>query len=299
MRKTIDRIGEFAIRGIAFVAISLIFLIFVYVAREAAPLAWRSIEGITLSSAFQPPNTWQPVGGTPKFNIIPLILGTLKVTLIAMLFATPLALAAALYTAEFAPPSLREWIKPGVEVLAGIPSVVVGFFALVVLASWLQDTFGFAFRLNALNAGIGLAFAVIPLIYTVSEDAFTAVPRTYREASLALGASKVQTAIRVVVPAALPGMFAAMILGFGRAIGETMIVYMASGNASIMSLSPLLPVRTLSATIASELGEVVVGGGHYRMLFFLGFVLFVITSILNWIGSRYNRRLRTRLFGAA
>jgi phosphate transport system permease protein len=299
MRKTIDRLGEFAIRGIAFIAIAIIFLIFVYVAREAAPLAWRTIEDITLSSAFQSPYSWQPVGGVPKFNILPLVLGTLKVTVIAMLFATPLALAAALYTAEFAPPSLREWLKPGVEVLAGIPSVVIGFFALVVLATWLQDTFGFEFRLNSLNAGIGLAFAVIPLIYTISEDALTSVPKLYREASLALGASKVQTAVRVVLPAALPGIFAAMILGFGRAIGETMIVLMASGNASMVSLSPFVPVRTLSATIASELGEVVVGGGHYRILFFLGVVLFVITSILNWIGNRYNRRLRARLFGSA
>jgi phosphate transport system permease protein len=278
---------------------AIIFLIFIYVAREAAPLAWRTIEGITLPGTVQPPMTWQPVGGTPKFNILPLILGTLKVTLIAMLFATPLALAAALYTAEFAPPALREWVKPGIEVLAGIPSVVIGFFALVVLASWLQDTFGFEYRLNSLNAGIGLAFAVIPLIYTVSEDALTSVPKLYREASLALGASKVQTALRVILPAALPGIFAAMVLGFGRAIGETMIVYMASGNAAIMSVSPFVPVRTISATIASELGEVVVGGGHYRILFFLGVVLFVITSILNWIGNRYNRRLRTRLFGSA
>jgi phosphate transport system permease protein len=251
-----------------------------------------------MATPFEPPYSWQPVGGTPKFSIIPLILGTFKVTLIAMLIATPLALAAALYTAEFASPKLREWIKPAVEVLAGIPSVVVGFFALVVLASWVQSTFGLEFRLNALNAGIGLAFAVIPLIYTVSEDAFTAVPRLYREASLALGASKVQTAVRVVVPAALPGIFAAMVLGFGRAIGETMIVLLASGNASILSLSPFVPVRTLSATIASELGEVVFGGGHYRVLFFIGVVLFIITSVLNWVGAHYNRRLRERLFGS-
>ena len=241
---------------------------------------------------------WQPVGGIPKFNVLPLVVGTFKVTLIAMLLGTPLALAAALYTAEFAPPSLREWIKPAVEVLAGIPSVVVGFFVLIVLASWLQDAFNFEFRLNAVSAGIGLAFAVIPLVYTVSEDALTSVPKLYREASLALGASKAQTAIRVVLPAASPGIFAALVLGFGRAIGETMIVLLASGNASTLSLSPFVPVRTLSATVASELGEVVFGGGHYRVLFLLGVILFIITSIVNWVGARYNRRLRQRLFGA-
>ena len=299
VRNRIDRLGELFISAVAFVVIAIIFLIFVYVAREAAPLAWRTIDGISIWSPFQTPYTWQPVGGVPKFNILPLIVGTLKVTLIAMLLATPLALAAALYTAEFAPPSLREWIKPAVEVLAGIPSVVIGFFVLIVLASWLQDAFGFQFRLNALSAGIGLAFAVIPLIYTVSEDALTSVPKLYREASLALGASKPQTAIRVVLPAASPGIFAALVLGFGRAIGETMIVLLASGNASMLSLSPFVPVRTLSATIASELGEVVFGGGHYRVLFLIGVVLFVITSLLNWIGARYNRRLRQRLSGAA
>lgn len=299
IRNRIDRAGEIFISAVAFVAIAIIFLIFIYVAREAAPLLWRTIDGVSISSPFQAPYTWQPVSGVPKFNILPLIIGTLKVTLIAMLFATPLALAAALYTAEFAPPWLREWIKPGVEVLAGIPSVVVGFFVLIVMASWFQDAFGFDFRLNALTAGAGLAFAVIPLIYTVSEDAFSAVPQTYREASLALGASKAQTAVRVVLPAASPGVFASLVLGFGRAIGETMIVLLASGNAAILSLSPFVPVRTLSATIASELGEVVFGGGHYRILFFIGVVLFIITSLLNWAGAQYNRRLRLRLFGAA
>jgi phosphate transport system permease protein len=253
--------------------------------------------GRSVASTITPPVVWQPVSVNPRYNVIPLILGTLKVTLIAMLIGTPLALAAALYTSEFAPARLREWIKPAIELLAGIPSVVMGFFALIVLATWLQATFGLEFRLNALNAGIALALAVIPIIYTVSEDALTAVPSHYREASLALGASKIQTAVRVVFPAAMPGIGAAMILGFGRAIGETMIVLMASGNAAYMSLSPLVMTRTLSATIAAELGEVVFGGGHYRILFFLGSLLFVVTSVLNWIGDRYNRRMRRRLFG--
>jgi phosphate transport system permease protein len=298
-RRRIDRIAEKLIFGFAVLAVAIIFLIFIYVAREAAPLAWSTIDGITLWSPFQTPISWQPVSGVPKYNVLPLILGTFKVTLIAMLFATPLALAAALYTAEFAPPSLKEWIKPAVELLAGIPSIVVGFFALIVLASWFQDAFGFEFRLNSFTAGISLALAVIPIIYTVSEDALSSVPKLYREASLALGASKSQTALRVILPAASPGIFAALILGFGRAIGETMIVLLVSGNAAILGLSPFVPVRTLSATIAAELGEVVFGGGHYRILFFIGALLFVITSVLNWLGARLNKRLRQRLFGSA
>lgn len=290
-RRTLDRIAEKAIFALALLAIVIICLIFFYVVREALPLP--------LGDAFTSSYTWQPVSNIPKYNVFPLILGTLKITVIALLLGTPLALAAALYTAEFAPPRLREWIKPAIEMLAGIPSVVVGFFALIVLASWLQSTFGFEFRLNALTAGIGLTLAVIPIIYTVSEDALTAVPRLYREASLALGASKVQTAVRVVLPAAIPGISASIILGFGRAIGETMIVLMVSGNAAVLSLDPAMPARTLSATIAAELGEVVVGGEHYRMLFFIGALLFVITSLLNWIGDRYKRRLREKLFGSA
>lgn len=297
-RRFLDRVAETLILGFASIAIAIILLIFIYVGKEALPLLWENLDGASIPGAFAPPVEWQPVSINPRYNVIPLILGTLKVTLLAMLIATPLALAAALYTSEFAPVRLREWIKPTIELLAGIPSVVMGFFALIVLASWLQAQFGLAFRLNALNAGIALSLAIIPIIYTVSEDAFTAVPKHYREASLALGASKIQTAVRVVFPAAMPGVGAAMILGFGRAIGETMIVLMASGGAAIVSLSPFVSTRTLAATIAAELGEVVVGGGHYRILFFLGTLLFVVTSVLNWLGDRYNRRMRIKLFGA-
>jgi phosphate transport system permease protein len=298
-RRVMDSVAEKLIFFFALIAISIIFLIFVYVAREAFPLITQAPEGISLTSPFTSPFVWQPVSGVPKYNVFPLILGTFKVTLIAMLIATPLALLAALYTAEFAPPSLREWIKPTIELLAGIPSVVMGFFVLIVVASWVQSVFGFEFRLNAVTAGIGLALAIIPVIYTITEDALTAVPNHYREASLALGASKAQTAMRVVLPAASPGIGAAMILGFGRAIGETMIVLMVSGNAAMLTLDPAVPVRTLAATIAAELGEVVFGSGHYRILFFLGTLLFLITSALNWVGDRFNRRLRSRLFGSA
>jgi phosphate transport system permease protein len=296
-RRLLDRIAENLILVFASIAIAIILLIFVYVGKEALPLLWETSEGASIAKTVGEPFKWQPISDDPGFNVFVLLLGTLKVTTIAMLIATPFALAAALFTSEFAGPRFREWIKPAIELLAGIPSVVMGFFALIVLASWLQDHLHLFFRLNALNAGIAMALAIIPIIYTVAEDAMTAVPQHYREASLALGASKTQTAIRVVFPAAMPGIGAAMILGFGRAIGETMIVLMASGNAALLSFSPLVTTRTLSATLAQEMGEVVVGGGHYRVLFFLGTLLFVITSVLNWLGDRYNRRMRFKLFG--
>jgi phosphate transport system permease protein len=298
-RRAVDRLAQISIFAVAFVAIAIILLIFIYVGREALPLVTGASEGLTLATPFSAPHTWQPVSSTPKYNVLPLIIGTLKVTIIAMLIATPLALAAALYTAEFAPARLREWIKPAIELLAGIPSVVLGFFGLMVLATWIQAGFNVAYRLNALTAGIALALAIIPIIYTVSEDAMSAVPRLYREASLALGASKGQTAVRVVLPAAIPGIAAAIILGFGRAIGETMIVLMVSGNSATWSLDPTSPVRTLAATIAAEMAEAVFGSGHYHVLFFIGVLLFVMTAVLNWIGDRLNRRLRERLFGSA
>ena len=299
-RRAADRIAEVLIRVVALVAIAIILLIFVYVGREALPLATGSNpDGLSLLSPFSAPYSWQPVSNVPKYSVFPLIIGTIKVTIIAMLIATPLSLAAALYTAEFAPSRLREWVKPAIELLAGIPSVVLGFFALMVLATWVQAALNIPYRLNALTAGIALAFAIIPIIFTVSEDAMTAVPKLYREASLALGASKGQTAIRVVLPAAIPGIAAAIILGFGRAIGETMIVLMVSGNSATWSLDPTTPVRTLSATIAAEMAEAVFGSGHYRILFFIGALLFIITGVLNWAGDRLNRRLRQRLFGSA
>jgi phosphate transport system permease protein len=169
----------------------------------------------------------------------------------------------------------------------------------MVLAGWLQSAFGWTYRLNALTAGIGLSLAVIPIVYTVSEDAFTSVPQTYRDGSLAMGASSWQTAWRVVLPAAMPGVLAACVLGFGRAIGETMIVLMASGNAAVLSLLPTDSIRTFSATIAAELGEVVVGSAHYHVLFFIGAFLFVLTFSINLAGHWWVGRLQKKLQGAS
>lgn len=293
----------------AVLAISIIFLIFVYVGKEAIPIFYdaQARKEASLHNLFAPQTygskdlplafVWQPVSEVPKYSVLPLFLGTLKVTILALLFGAPLAIAAALYTAEFASHRVREIVKPVVELLAGIPSVVLGFLALLVFATWLQDLFGFDYRLNAITAGVAMALAIIPIIYTVSEDALTSVPRTYREASLALGVAPWKTAWSVVLPAATPGIFAALILGFGRAMGETMVVLMASGNAAITSLSLTDSVRTISATIAAELGEVVFQSPHYYVLFFLGAMLFVLTFALNMLGEYFVANLKRKLMG--
>ena len=233
--------------------------------------------------------TWQPVSSSPKYGIIPLVIGSLKVTLVAMAIAIPIAILAALFISSFAPRWAKEILKPSIEILAGFPSVVIGFFALVQLASILQSTLGYPYRLNALVGGAAMALAVIPIIFTVTEDALAAIPKHMTESSLALGATKWQTALFVTLPAATPGVFAAILLGFGRAFGETMIVLMATGNAPIVSAIIADPVRTLSATIGAEMAEVVVGDPHYHVLFLLGAILFLFTFLLNAIAEGYVR----------
>lgn len=239
---------------------------------------------------------WQPVSDHPRYGLLPLFFGTLKVTLIAILFAGPVAIMAAIYTALFAPKRIREYIKPCIELLAGFPSVVIGFFALMVLASFLQDLFGYSGRLNGFVGGIAMALAAIPVIYTLTEDALSAVPRTYLEAGLGLGASIRQTAFGIILPAATPGIFAAVLLGIGRIFGETMIALMATGNASLISLNPFDSVRTLSATIGAEMAEVVFGDTHYSVLFMIGSLLFIFTFILNALAEFYFRNRLIRRF---
>jgi phosphate transport system permease protein len=230
---------------------------------------------------------WQPVSDNPRYGLLPLIVGTLKVTILSILFAAPVAIFAALYTAMFAPRRLKEYIKPVIELLAGFPSVVIGFFALMVLASFFQNLFGYSSRLNGFVGAIAMGLAAIPIIYTLTEDALTAVPRTYIEASLGLGASIRQTAFTVVLPAATPGIFAAVLLGIGRVFGETMIALMATGNAALISANPFDSVRTLSATIGAEMAEVVFGDTHYSVLFLIGSLLFIFTFTLNAVAEFY------------
>jgi phosphate transport system permease protein len=308
-RQALDRAVRVVIAAVALTAIAAVALIFLFVFREALPIFtspevreevtfWRMLLPQTWGGTSDAPTfSWQPVSTVPKYSLAPLVAGTLKVTLVAIVVAVPVAVAAAVFSAEFAPRRLRETVKPAIELLAGIPSVVLGFFALVILAGAFQDAFGFVYRLNAVVAGVALGLTIVPVVYTVSEDALTAVPRSYREAALALGASKARTAWSVVLPAASPGIFAAVVLGFGRAVGETMIVLMASGNAAIPNLDPTLPARTIPATIAAEMGEVVVGGAHWSVLFFLGALLFLTTLAFNSLGGWYVARLRKKLGG--
>ncbi len=230
---------------------------------------------------------WVPVSDNPKFGLLPLLLGTLKVTIIAMLIAGPLAVLAALYTSTFASKRAKEIIKPVIELLAAFPSVVIGFFALMILATFFQELFGYETRLNSFVGGVAMALAAIPIIYTISEDALSAIPKTYTEASLALGASKWQTAFFVTLPAAVPGIFAAMLLGIGRVFGETMIALMATGNAALMSANPFESVRTFAATIGSEMAETVFGDHHYSVLFFIGALLFIFSFGLNALAEFY------------
>lgn len=245
----------------------------------------------------KPEYIWQPVSRVHKYNLVPLFVGSLKATLVALLVGVPLALSAAIYVSQLAHPKTKEWLKPAIELLAGIPSVVLGFFALIVMASVLQSIFGYASRLNAFVAGIALGLAVIPVVFSIAEDALTSVPRTYVQAALALGSSKWQAAWRIVLPAAIPGVFAATVLGFGRAIGETMIVLMASGNASIVSWSVFDSTRTMTATIAAELAETVFGGNHYRILFLIGGLLFLVTFLSNLVADVVIHRLKAKLEG--
>lgn len=240
--------------------------------------------------------TWQPVSGEPKYGLLPLVVGSLKVTVIAIVLASPLAILAALFTSSFAPRWAKELLKPAIELLAGFPSVVIGFFALVTLATLMQDLFALEYRLNALVGGVAMALAVVPIVFTVAEDALAAVPKFMTEASLALGATRWQTALFVTLPAATPGVFAAVLLGFGRAFGETMIVLMATGNAALMGWSLAEPVRTMSATVGAEMAEVVFGDTHYHVLFLIGAVLFVFTFILNAVAEGYVRQRLLRRF---
>ncbi|MCX6251787.1 MAG: phosphate ABC transporter permease subunit PstC [Bacteroidetes bacterium] len=336
-------ISEKVITGVAFLTITIIVLIFLFVFRETLPLfrqhsqkvtttaqvqeqygsdegAGRNagnqeVYGITKDSitsadnsreTIEPGNNegrvifpdkatfkglwgkeWMPVSDKPRYGLMPLILGTFKISILAILFAAPLAILAALFSAAFSPKWLREIIKPAIELLAGFPSVVIGFFALMVMASVFQNFFGYSTRLNAFVGGIAMALAAIPIIFTMTEDVMTAVPESYKEASLALGASKWQTAFYVTLPAATPGIFAAILLGIGRIFGETMIALMATGNAALISMNPFESVRTLSATIGAEMAEVVFGDTHYSVLFLIGSLLFIFTFALNAFAEFY------------
>jgi phosphate transport system permease protein len=281
---------ELVIRLCGWSAILFVIAIFFFIFREAAPMLFG---GLNLWDFFTSVN-WQPSSLVrPQYGILALLAGSLSVTALATVLAMPLGLGAAVYISEFASGKRKEILKIAVELLAAIPSVVWGFIGYVVLGPIIIKLTGAPVGVNLLNGGIILALMSVPVIVSVGEDALKAVPDSYREAALAMGASRWEIVYRVLFPAAKNGLLAAVLLGIGRAIGETMAVLMATGNAVLIPHSLLDPIATLTATIASELGEAVQGDTHYRVLFLIGVVLFVVTFIVNLTADLVIKGFRT------
>jgi len=228
---------------------------------------------------------WYPTSDPARFGILPLIVGTLFVTLGACIIAVPISVMSALYISEIAPKGIRDILKSLVELMAAVPSVVIGFVGMVTLVPLVRTLFNLPTGLTAFSGSVMLAFMAMPTIVTISEDAIRSVPWQYKEGALALGATKWQTLRRVVLKAAMPGIIGAVMLGIGRVIGETMAVMMVTGNAAQIPGTIFEPVRTMTATIAAEMGETVRGGMHYKALFAIGFVLFMMTFIVNFIAD--------------
>jgi len=235
---------------------------------------------------------WNPTANEPIYGILPLIISTSLVSFGAMLIAIPLGIGTAAFISEYASPKLKNILKPLVEMLAAIPSVVIGFLGIVLVGPQIAEFANLPNGLNALNGSLLLAIMALPTIITISEDAIHSIPKTYREASYALGASKWQTLLKVTIPAAAPGIIAAVMLGLGRAIGETMTVLMATGNASLFPTDFFDSVKTITATIAIEMGEVPYQTTHYFALFAIAIVLFFMTLIANLVGEYFINRFR-------
>ncbi|MEV0585832.1 phosphate ABC transporter permease subunit PstC [Nonomuraea sp. NPDC050310] len=239
--------------------------------------------------------TWGPLFNPPSFGVWPIIVGTLEVTVIAMIVAVPLGLASAIYLSEYATPRVRKIFKPVLEVLAGVPTVVFGFFALVFVTPLLQQIFPFLNLepRNALSAGLLVGIMIIPIIASMAEDSMAAVPNGLREGSYALGASKMLTSVRVVVPAAFSGIVAAVILAFSRAAGETMIVVLAAGAKPVFTVNPANEMATMASFIASAgSGDLPVGSIGYKTIFAVGALLFILTFAMNWISARLVQKYR-------
>jgi len=235
---------------------------------------------------------WYPTSEPPDFGIYPLIIASIAVTLVSAVIAIPLGVMTAIYLAEITSPKIRELVKPVVELLAALPSVVIGFFGMVIVAPFLQNTFNVPSGLNLFNAALMLAFMSVPTICSISEDAIYSVPNNLREASLALGATQWETIFRVVLPASISGISTAVILGMSRAIGETMVVLMVAGGAAMIPTSLFDPVRPLPASIAAEMAEAPFRGDHYHALFATGIVLFVFTFIFNLMADYITQKYR-------
>ncbi len=290
LHRATELVIETVIRVCGVSAVIFVFGIFYFVFREAAPLLFGGLDlGQLLTSS-----AWYPDSSNPRYGAFALIAGTLSVTLLAMLIAVPLGLGAAVFVSEFCTGRTKEILKIVIELLAAIPSVVWGFIGLVILNPVIIDLFDTPVGLNILNGAILLALMSVPIMVSIGEDALKAVPDAYREAAEAMGATRWQVTWRVLLPAARNGLLAAVLLGVGRAVGETMAVLMATGHSVNVPDSPLDSVRTITATIAAELGETAQGSNHYRVLFVLGSLLFLITFLVNLTADLVIRGVKKR-----
>ncbi len=273
---------------IAMASIAVLFIITLFLFMEGIPIFKEvSIKDFLLGEY------WYPTSDPPDFGIYPLIIGSLAVTFFSAVISIPLGVMTAIYLAEIAGTKIREIVKPMVELLAALPSVVIGFFGMVIVAPFLQEAFDISIGLNIFNASLMLAFMSIPTICSISEDAIYSVPASLKEASLALGATHLTTIIRVTIPASISGISTGVILGMSRAIGETMVVLMVAGGAAMVPASLFDPVRPLPASIAAEMAEAPYRGDHYYALFATGIVLFVFTFLFNlmagYISHKYSQ----------
>jgi len=297
-----ERLIEIFLACNGYLAIFLIALIFLFLFKEGiqafqtiSPLQWIGNKTLDFEGREVFSYLWQPVSSSPKYSLLPLLAGSFLVALPATLISTVIGIGCGIYLAELASQRVREILKPVVELLAGIPTVVIGFLALSVLASLVQDLFHTTFRLNAFVGALGVSLVIIPTIASMTEDALRAVPNELREASYGLGATRWETLSQVILPAGISGISAAILLGMGRALGETMIVLMATGNAALFTANIFSSVRTMTATVASELGAVAQGSEQYYALFFVGSVLFTITFLINLLAEIVVERMRRRL----
>ncbi len=275
-----DRIIKYIFAFVGFLSVSFLFLIMIFLFKEGLPIFdFVSVKEFLFGTS------WYPTSSPPKFGTLPLIVASLSVTFVALLFAIPFSLSIAIYLSELASAPVREIVKPTIELIASIPSVIIGFFGMVVVAPFLQDYFNVDTGLNLLNASIMLAFMAIPTIASISEDALSSVPVSLKEASYALGANRWQTVVHVTMPAALSGIWTAIILGVSRVFGETMVVLMVAGGATTFPTSLFDPVRPLTSNIAAEMAEASYRSDHYFALFAIGIILFVLTLIFNIIAN--------------
>jgi phosphate transport system permease protein len=286
-RKISEPIIELCIKLSGLIVVLFVFLIFLFLLRDSLSL-FRHYP----LAQFLTGRKWLPISNPPQFGVIPLLLGSVFVTFWAVVICVPLGIGSAMFIAEIAPKALKNVLKSFVEILAAIPSVVLGFLGIIWLGPVLRDTFHLQTGMCGLTGSLLLAFMALPTIISISEDALTGVPRSYREAAFGLGATRWQALWRVILPSASPGIVAAVMLGIGRVVGETMVVLMVTGNAAVIPTSILQPVRTLTATIAGEMGETVGGSEHYYALFAVGLVLFIITFAINLIADLFLRRAR-------